>query len=123
MMMDSASTNKRTARPEKPMALSTASSPTRSRTEMAIVLPVTSRSVKKTTPPMVRIKSSMFPNCLAKYAAKADSVSVLVSNDELESAFAAYFAKQFGNIELLIRSEEHTSELQSHLNLVCRLLL
>src|SRR4029434_10188666 len=26
-------------------------------------------------------------------------------------------------IQLLVRSEEHTSELQSHLNLVCRLLL
>src|SRR5260370_27942028 len=28
-----------------------------------------------------------------------------------------------GFLELLARSEEHTSELQSHLNLVCRLLL
>src|SRR4029434_10196619 len=27
------------------------------------------------------------------------------------------------NVRTLIRSEEHTSELQSHLNLVCRLLL
>ncbi len=65
------------------MALRTASSEVRSRTEMAIVLPVTKSSVKKTTLPMVRIKSSMFPNCFTKYAAKADSVSVLVSNDEL----------------------------------------
>src|SRR5207237_10467645 len=31
-----------------------------------------------------------------------------------------YFDKASG---LLVRSEEHTSELQSHLNLVCRLLL
>src|SRR5260370_19164049 len=33
--------------------------------------------------------------------------------------------KDDGNIirRLLVRSEEHTSELQSHLNLVCRLLL
>ncbi len=65
------------------MALRMASSAVRSRTEIAMVLPVTRSSVKKTTLPMVRIKSSMFPNCLAKYAAKADSVSVLVSNDEL----------------------------------------
>src|SRR5260370_10617202 len=28
-----------------------------------------------------------------------------------------------GHIAVLLRSEEHTSELQSHLNLVCRLLL
>src|SRR5260370_25384804 len=28
-----------------------------------------------------------------------------------------------GNAEAVVRSEEHTSELQSHLNLVCRLLL
>src|SRR5260370_10540286 len=28
-----------------------------------------------------------------------------------------------GALEVFIRSEEHTSELQSHLNLVCRLLL
>src|SRR6266851_4942384 len=102
MATDSARTKKRTARPEKPMAFRTASSEVRSRTEIAMVLPVTKSSVKKTTLPMVRIKSSMFPNCLTKYAAKADSVSVLVSNDETESAFAAYFVKQFGNIELLI---------------------
>src|SRR5260370_23897118 len=31
--------------------------------------------------------------------------------------------KPFGVLGLLDRSEEHTSELQSHLNLVCRLLL
>src|SRR5260370_23775987 len=31
--------------------------------------------------------------------------------------------KRYGFVELSDRSEEHTSELQSHLNLVCRLLL
>src|SRR5260370_29434121 len=37
----------------------------------------------------------------------------------------AKFHKGYGNIEqrTVTRSEEHTSELQSHLNLVCRLLL
>src|SRR5260370_19982830 len=30
---------------------------------------------------------------------------------------------QIGGIETPLRSDEHTSELQSHLNLVCRLLL
>src|SRR5260370_18988969 len=32
-------------------------------------------------------------------------------------------AKRFNPITVKMRSEEHTSELQSHLNLVCRLLL
>src|SRR5260370_6774000 len=31
--------------------------------------------------------------------------------------------ERFGLAEAMLRSEEHTSELQSHLNLVCRLLL
>src|SRR5260370_12281741 len=34
-----------------------------------------------------------------------------------------YVADGYGNSRVLKRSEEHTSELQSHLNLVCRLLL
>src|SRR6476661_9339490 len=33
------------------------------------------------------------------------------------------YATDTGKVLLLVRSEEHTSELQSHLNLVCRLLL
>src|SRR5260370_31225976 len=33
------------------------------------------------------------------------------------------FGKKFGLLRFDGRSEEHTSELQSHLNLVCRLLL
>src|SRR5260370_23813752 len=36
------------------------------------------------------------------------------------SAHGAAYDEQFGRT---LRSEEHTSELQSHLNLVCRLLL
>src|SRR5260370_2415012 len=32
-------------------------------------------------------------------------------------------AANFSDLEIAWRSEEHTSELQSHLNLVCRLLL
>src|SRR5438477_2173866 len=32
-------------------------------------------------------------------------------------------ATRFGDAPLVFRSEEHTSELQSHVNLVCRLLL
>src|SRR5260370_6535916 len=37
--------------------------------------------------------------------------------------FAKVVAKGFVKLILKMRSEEHTSELQSHLNLVCRLLL
>ena len=56
------------------MALKTASSEVRSRTEMAMVFPVTSNSVKKTTVPMVTIRIWMLPNCLTQPAANADSV-------------------------------------------------
>src|SRR5260370_28525200 len=35
----------------------------------------------------------------------------------------AHSLKEIGDASLSERSEEHTSELQSHLNLVCRLLL
>src|SRR5260370_29968977 len=36
---------------------------------------------------------------------------------------AALAARAAAHVRVLMRSEEHTSELQSHLNLVCRLLL
>jgi len=56
------------------------------------VFPVTSRRVKKTTLPMVRIRNSILPNCLAKPAAKADSVSVLVSEVEFANFASIVFA-------------------------------
>ena len=68
------------------MALKTASSEVRSRTEIAMVLPVTRRRVKNTTVPIVTIRNWMFPNCLTQFAAKADSVSVLVSFGELANS-------------------------------------
>src|SRR5260370_16027056 len=37
--------------------------------------------------------------------------------------FSADLKKEFDALKYPLRSEEHTSELQSHLNLVCRLLL
>ena len=79
MRTASARTSPRTRTSEKPIVLRTASSPDRSRTAMAIVLPVTRRSVKKTTEPMDMIRSSMFPICLTNEAAKAFSVWVRVS--------------------------------------------
>src|SRR5260370_42159208 len=39
------------------------------------------------------------------------------------SLLGGWPADRFGRKATLLRSEEHTSELQSHLNLVCRLLL
>ena len=65
------------------MAFSTASSRVRSRTAMAMVLPVTRSRVKNTTLPTLIIRSWMLPICLTKPAAKAFSVSVRVSNGEL----------------------------------------
>src|SRR5260370_27009203 len=41
----------------------------------------------------------------------------------LASGFVISFRRPIGIDFLVQRSEEHTSELQSHLNLVCRLLL
>src|SRR5271170_1188551 len=66
IISDSEITNRSTARSEKPMALNTASSPVRSRTEMAMVLPVTRRRVKKTTAPIERIRNWILPNCLTQ---------------------------------------------------------
>src|SRR5260370_19169718 len=40
-----------------------------------------------------------------------------------EAAAARLRAAGFPGADIFVRSEEHTSELQSHLNLVCRLLL
>ena len=79
---DSAITRTSTTRSPKPTVLSTASSPVRSRTEMAMVLPVTSSSVKNTTMPMARIRNSMFPICFTNEAMKAASVWVRVSQAE-----------------------------------------
>jgi len=77
--IDSPRMNPRTRRSGNPMALSTPSSFVRSRTEIAIVFPVTSKSVKKTTVPIETIRNLMFPNCFTQPSANADSVSVLVS--------------------------------------------
>src|SRR5260370_1580177 len=44
--------------------------------------------------------------------ARAQQAAVAIDNDDI----------QF-ELHIVVRSEEHTSELQSHLNLVCRLLL
>src|SRR5260370_25926378 len=49
--------------------------------------------------------------------------SFLVNLRAGDYGFLERTGKVFSNVGRKIRSEEHTSELQSHLNLVCRLLL
>src|SRR5690242_4762119 len=41
----------------------------------------------------------------------------------IKAAKKAFVMNAFGDATMALRSEEHTSELQSHVNLVCRLLL
>src|SRR5205085_5238043 len=48
---------------------------------------------------------------------------VVLAGDGSPEAFAKLGARARGAIALVTRSEEHTSELQSQSNLVCRLLL
>src|SRR5690242_12622026 len=45
-----------------------------------------------------------------------------VSDEQAVDGFFDAVVGRFGRVDIL-RSEEHTSELQSHVNLVCRLLL
>src|SRR5260370_29719070 len=61
-------------------------------------------------------RSTLFP-----YTTLFRSRSEAVECDDLLDA--AFEARGFEAVDAAVRSEEHTSELQSHLNLVCRLLL
>ena len=70
------------------MALSTPNSDTRSRTDWAMVLPATSRMVKKTAVRMETTMAPMFPTCSAKPLTKAFSVSVFVSAGELANCWS-----------------------------------
>src|SRR5688500_2819252 len=57
---------------------------------------------------------------------KAFPVNVLINNPKTRvmlATYAADFSAQWGRKARDLRSEEHTSELQSPCNLVCRLLL
>src|SRR5260370_13769874 len=61
-------------------------------------------------------RSTLFP-----YTTLFRSLVLLISLDQL---FRRHFDAEVHHvIPVVLRSEEHTSELQSHLNLVCRLLL
>src|SRR5260370_10667451 len=68
-------------------------------------------------------RSTLFPyTTLFRSARLSEKISLLIVSVPLPvfstppPAFALL-------LEMVLRSEEHTSELQSHLNLVCRLLL
>src|SRR5260370_10440617 len=61
------------------------------------------------------------PNCYLFLAKAYDSSPGQA--DEVIQRFHRFAQLQPNNARALYRSEEHTSELQSHLNLVCRLLL
>ena len=88
-MVESATDSRRTSRitrfEVKPTALSSPISPTRSRTDCAIVFPATSRMVKNTAPRIEVTMSPMLPIWLAKPAANAPSGSLLVSASELRN--------------------------------------
>src|SRR5260370_14422954 len=73
-------------------------------------------------------RSTLFPYTTLFRSAR--EVVQLLSAEELSAAIAHERAhvRSFDNLKQMLlkitrRSEEHTSELQSHLNLVCRLLL
>src|SRR6266436_10073511 len=46
-----------------------------------------------------------------------------IAQAEPNAAIVRMFGERFGVVQAIFRSEEHTSELQSRLHLVCRLLL
>src|SRR5436190_12168134 len=56
-----------------------------------------------------------------QYVGTLRSRIVLVDDAEVRAVMTASWLRQMGYAE--VRSEEHTSELQSHSDLVCRLLL
>ena len=92
MRSDSSRTRPITSVSPNPSDFSTASSPVRSRTAIAMVLPVTRSRVKKTTEPIAMMRNSMLPICLTKAAAKADSVWVRVSPEEFANSASIAFA-------------------------------
>src|SRR5260370_6834966 len=68
-------------------------------------------------------RSTLFPyTTLFRSVMDADSGELVGNIAGLEQDHGVAVASEFGR-GYISRSEEHTSELQSHLNLVCRLLL
>src|SRR5438034_4035186 len=63
-------------------------------------------------------RSTLFP-----YTTLFRSLRQPVGHTEVEPGGAEVGAELQGPVQIALRSEEHTSELQSHSDLVCRLLL
>src|SRR5260370_4341779 len=66
-------------------------------------------------------RSTLFP--YTTLFRSTGSQRTMFSSSEAPLSSARFCLKQWPDIDPATRSEEHTSELQSHLNLVCRLLL
>src|SRR5690606_41261112 len=82
---------------------------------------VTSRSMIALAEP-----GSCFSGFLAEFLFAADRAYMFIGSrdgDNRPEAAAVLTASNFGPLTMPNRSEEHTSELQSRENLVCRLLL
>src|SRR5260370_32029434 len=62
------------------------------------------------------------PGSLVEFAARGEDVDLLWNNGNRVKASVSSYAAPVASAILARRSEEHTSELQSHLNVVCRLL-
>src|SRR5438477_5742054 len=63
--------------------------------------------------------TSLCRNCRRKTVVLPDGISVMIAS----SGNSASWRTTNSRNSRIVRSEEHTSELQSHVNLVCRLLL
>src|SRR5260370_13518636 len=75
-------------------------------------------------PPEEFLKHAAECELMAKFARKPEDKDTWRRMAERWLRCAELFTKQsLAAPGILVRSEEHTSELQSHLNLVCRLLL
>ena len=85
MIPASSITSPNSVRSVKPMVLSTATSPVRSRALIIMALAVTSRIANTTAIPIVPISRLTFPHMVAKLALKACSVPVLVGALELRN--------------------------------------
>src|SRR5690242_21520793 len=72
-------------------------------------------------------RSTLFPYTTLFRSKRGNTRRFVVVDSNVETYYAAairdYFKAQRIDAKVVTRSEEHTSELQSHVNLVCRLLL
>src|SRR5260221_5435226 len=79
------------------------------------------RSQRPPSDPGGRLQNPLVPPHLRRKIYKALS-SGMADADQSSTQFV-YLPPKMGRNQRILRSEEHTSELQSHSDLVCRLLL